>query len=61
MSISRKDAGGCMSDMASETPMCEPWKGVGLIEVTGHTAADMGAENWRFCKQDIDAQLKAKR
>ena len=50
-----------MSDMDSEPPMCKPWKGVGLIEVTGHTAAEMGAENWRFCKQDIDAQLKAKR
>lgn len=56
-----KDAGGYMSDLDSETPMCEPWKGVGIIEVTGHTAAEMGADYWRFCKQEIEALLKGKR
>lgn len=55
-----KMAGGIMTDLESEKPLCQPWRSVGIIEVTSHTVVEMGADYWRYCKKRIEDFLKEK-
>lgn len=52
-----ESAGGYVGDMDSPTPWCCPWFYADSIDVEGETLEEMGADYWRQCKPEIEAQL----
>lgn len=52
-----QNAGGYMDDADSPAPWCAPWTSCDSIEVEGTTLEEMGADYWRQCKREIEAQL----
>lgn len=52
-----KSAGGYMDDADSPCPWCAPWASCDSIDVEGETLEEMGADYWRQCKPEIEAQL----
>lgn len=52
-----QNAGGYMDDADSPSPWCAPWTSCDSIEVEGETLEEMGADYWRQCKPEIEAQL----
>lgn len=52
-----QNAGGYMDDADSPSPWCAPWTYCDSIEVEGTTLEEMGADYWRQCKPEIEAQL----
>lgn len=52
-----KSAGGYMDDADSPSPWCAPWTSCDAIDVEGVTLEEMGADYWRQCKPEIEAQL----
>lgn len=53
----RQNAGGYMDDADSPAPWCAPWTSCDSIEVEGANLEEMGADYWRQCKPEIEAQL----
>lgn len=52
-----ESAGGYVGDMDSPSPWCAPWTSCDAIDVEGETLEEMGADYWRQCKPEIEAQL----
>lgn len=52
-----KNAGGLTDDLETPNPWCAPWTSCDSIEVEGSTLEEMGADYWRQCKPEIEAQL----
>lgn len=52
-----QNAGGYMDDADSPAPWCAPWTSCDSIDVEGETLEEMGADYWRQCKPEIEAQL----
>lgn len=52
-----QNAGGYMDDADSPCPWCAPWTSCDSIDVEGETLEEMGADWWRQCKPEIEAQL----
>lgn len=52
-----QNAGGYMDDADSPSPWCAPWTSCDAIDVEGATLEEMGADYWRQCKPEIEAQL----
>lgn len=52
-----QNAGGYMDDADSPSPWCAPWTSCDAIDVEGETLEEMGADYWRQCKPEIEAQL----
>lgn len=52
-----QNAGGYMDDADSPSPWCAPWTSCDAINVEGETLEEMGADYWRQCKPEIEAQL----
>lgn len=52
-----QNAGGYMDDADSPSPWCAPWTSCDSIDVEGETLEEMGADFWRQCKPEIEAQL----
>ena len=52
-----QNAGGYMDDADSPAPWCAPWTSCDAIDVEGETLEEMGADYWRQCKPEIEAQL----
>lgn len=52
-----ESAGGYMDDADSPSPWCAPWTSCDAIDVEGETLEEMGADYWRQCKPEIEAQL----
>lgn len=52
-----QNAGGYMDDADSPSPWCAPWTSCDSIDVEGETLEEMGADYWRQCKPEIEAQL----
>ena len=50
-------AGGPTDDCESPTPWCCPWEWEVVIEVTGSTPEEWGADFYRQCKPEIDRLL----
>ena len=52
-----ENAGGYMDYADSPYPWCAPWTSCDSIDVEGETLEEMGADYWRQCKPEIEAQL----